>query len=796
MKNKFLLIFFLFSIFFVNLESVHAYLQPTNQTSTNGTITPMYGTNPLTDYFILDAPSYIENSKNTIPILAIDNDAFLNLESIQILDANNGDTIVASTAWNPSLSLSGKVPFFYTFNLNKNNLVKINNIVSIKAKFKLSFWPDVVKSVDVLISSVDVPKLNNWYCGDTHLHANYTNNLVEFGAPLYATIDAAESMGLDWVTITDHSFDLDDEVGKWDNYKNDCNSISNCLVGEEISCRWDAVSLSHYLGYNINNLILGDADDNILGTTYSCEEVVNMVNNQGGFGYVAHPMASDLQLNIFYRVKWRNYTYPFKGLEIWNGDISTSTVQSEVNDGLEKWKELLLSGRKVFIEAGSDAHGDFNSKLGKTMTCCYSPDFSKSNIYNSLENGQCYMTNNGALKFTLKGTYDNTEKTLGNQLDICSGEQLTLKIDYKFSDWCNLTVYKGYINSSNEIIYPSIILKGPGLYSVDDSSNYKNGYYRVECINKSTSKRIYTNPIWFNVHDCSTTTTSTTTTTTTTSTTTPTTIPPICELTSPQNKTYDTHYIEINFNVDHQVKYIKRALNSDTFYIVCSDCSSYTKTISFSDGAKQLKMRAVDYNSNIICQKTVNFSVDTVLPTISKITPTNKSYVKGNAEFSVRYTEKNLKSVSLFYGTNGIYKEFALSNCEPGSYKMCKASVDLSSYDGQQVAYNFTIGDVVHNKSSKMMVVNVDNTIPTITIKSPFNQTYSSSYVRIDLKLNEVVDSLKMSINGGSFSTLCSDCDSYNRTRSFSSKRAYNVTFQAIDKAENVGYTSVVFTRV
>jgi hypothetical protein len=53
-----------------------------------------------------------------------------------------------------------------------------------------------------------------------------------------------------------------------------------------------------------------------------------------------------------------------------------------------------------------------------------------------------------------------------------------------------------------------------------------------------------------------------------------------------------------------------------------------------------------------------------------------------------------------------------------------------------------------------------------------------------------------MSTNGGSFSNLCSNCNSFNATRLFSLRKVYNVTFQATDYAGNVGYASVVFTRI
>jgi len=189
--------------------------------------------------------------------------------------------------------------------------------------------------------------------------------------------------------------------------------------------------------------------------------------------------------------------------------------------------------------------------------------------------------------------------------------------------------------------------------------------------------------------------------------TTTTTIPDTCQLTSPQAKAYDTHSITVNFNVNHKVKYIKRALNSNAFYTVCTDCSSYFKTNTFSDGNKQLALRAVDYNGNIFCQKTVDFSVDTVQPSISRISPAANSYVMSPSEFSITYSEKNLKSISLFYGLPGQYKELVMGNCEAGLGKTCKVNVDLSSYIGQTISYYFVVSDAVHSKTSKVASINV-----------------------------------------------------------------------------------------
>jgi hypothetical protein len=50
----------------------------------------------------------------------------------------------------------------------------------------------------------------HWFYGDTHYHSSYTNDVKEFGGPISETRDAALSIGLDWLVVTDHSCDLDE----------------------------------------------------------------------------------------------------------------------------------------------------------------------------------------------------------------------------------------------------------------------------------------------------------------------------------------------------------------------------------------------------------------------------------------------------------------------------------------------------------------------------------------------------------------------------------------------------------
>lgn len=68
----------------------------------------------------------------------------------------------------------------------------------------------------VHVGSGAFPWPAGWYGGDTHVHTMYTNNIAEFGAPIPATRRAAAAIGMHWMTITDHSCDLDETGdGTW-----------------------------------------------------------------------------------------------------------------------------------------------------------------------------------------------------------------------------------------------------------------------------------------------------------------------------------------------------------------------------------------------------------------------------------------------------------------------------------------------------------------------------------------------------------------------------------------------------
>ncbi|MBI5061501.1 MAG: CehA/McbA family metallohydrolase [Candidatus Aenigmarchaeota archaeon] len=491
-----------------------------------------YKNDPLADFYV-DAPWRVE-SGSTIPIILEIHDANETSDSyfydIEVYDQNSGGIVTTLSPSDLGLPIKGiclgtgyTAPqthlWYHMLYLDPTTLTSdANGDKKIKVVFDrvgCVFWDDVVRYLT--IHTENSPKFSNWYCGDTHYHSSYTDTWYSFqygeeGAPIAATQSVADSIGMDWFFVTDHSnaFGGHDDIyynKSWTDFKNECNSYSKCLIGEEINCNYrDPLTWgwrgNHYLGYNLSQSIDDKFYNNVpTSSNPTCEQVIQSVSNQGGFGYAAHPASSSAINN-----EWDDYSLP-KGLEIWNGDIADGRWRTDLDEGLSKWETRLLNelldtnGKKVFISAGSDAHGEFQSSFGKAMTCCYAPLYSKDNIYTALKNGNCYLTNNGALKVEVQASGGNYK--IGETAQACTGSSVTIKIDYSVVDECDLTVLRGIVGADSESSVTSSHISGSGQLSFAYTP-YDNSYYRLECIDSTGTKRLYTNPIWLGVNNCQT----------------------------------------------------------------------------------------------------------------------------------------------------------------------------------------------------------------------------------------------------------------------------------------------------
>jgi hypothetical protein len=230
----------------------------------------------------------------------------------------------------------------------------------------------------IYLADAALPSLPNFWHGELHGHTDATSDQVEFGAPVEAMIELAKAQGLNFFAATDHSYDLDDladnylkndpQLRKWHALQeriNRCNAQHQDFViipGEEVSAGNSQQRNVHLLVFNSQKFFLGSGDSAERWFRTAPEMAIGDILAQLGdeaLAFAAHPEAPAplLEQLLLRRGKWEkpDYQHPrLNGLQIWNG------APAGMDEGVARWRELLLAGKKVFIIAGNDAHGNFN----------------------------------------------------------------------------------------------------------------------------------------------------------------------------------------------------------------------------------------------------------------------------------------------------------------------------------------------------------------------------------------------------------------------------------------------------
>ena len=251
------------------------------------------------------------------------------------------------------------------------------------------------------------------YVGAIHMHSKFSDG----SGDAKKIAGTANEVGLDYIILTDHNTlrALDEGFEKW--YDN-----TLMLVGCELN---DKVNKNHYLAMNITDTF---------STRQSAKDYVKKVKDAGGIGFIAHPHEERNSMKEHPPYPWTDWEVgDFTGIEIWNHMsewMEGLTEQNKYNHfvhplrsikappvkTLKKWDELNRD-RKVVGIGGIDAHAHKINVLGfveveifpykvlfksirthiltekKLRTKNSTVDDSKQLIYNSLENGKCFIAN-------------------------------------------------------------------------------------------------------------------------------------------------------------------------------------------------------------------------------------------------------------------------------------------------------------------------------------------------------------------------------------------------------------------
>jgi hypothetical protein len=387
----------------------------------------------------------------------------------------------------------------------------------------------------VFCSTEPLPSMDGWHYGDLHYHTNYTADQVEFGAPLTAAVEAAKSIGLDFFAATDHSYDLDDfendylhndpDLTKWKHFQEEVAGLNSANKEKFVVLPGEEVSVANEEGCNVHCLVLNDPQF-IPGSGDSAERwgqtdaefsIGNTAGNipAGSMAVAAHPMDPvPLFEKLFIRRgRWSTQdcrSENISGLQILNGLDNAAFYE-----GLQQWIDSLRIGRRIFIFAGNDAHGNFNrfrqvktpmlslheienhQRFGWAKTCALLGELplTPENLISSLRNGRAVLSNGPLLTFSAQNERDQVFQ-IGDQ---AYGRRWQISLTALSSDEMGaleeVRVIQGNLHE------PEITLKSfdgfpePFHFNADFAVD-KLSYLRCEA---TTAKNLfcYTNPVWF-----------------------------------------------------------------------------------------------------------------------------------------------------------------------------------------------------------------------------------------------------------------------------------------------------------
>jgi hypothetical protein len=388
-----------------------------------------------------------------------------------------------------------------------------------------------------------LPRLPGWYPGEPHAHSSLTADQAEFGAPPEVTARMARALGLRWMALTDHSYDLDDmpddpltndpRVGKWRRLKGTIDVLNEryddftTLLGEEVSCGNARGRNVHLLTYEVPDFIPGSGDsaERWLRTrpTLSIRQVLDRVRQAEGAAYAAHPeeSGSPLERLLLRRGVWTtgdSAQSGLHGLQIWNGRRDGSLWR-----GRDHWIRLLLKGHGLGLLGGNDAHGNFNrfrqlrvplvamrestqqifGQVRTYLRCPRSPD--RTALLEALRGGRAVITDGPLVTFTAtnekRHSADIGECLAGEAFDV----EISARSTPEFGALERIDLFLGKIGGrENRIRSYRRGRDFSGRYRAEVSDRIgelkARAYLRVEAESAEgpRTRLAITNPLWFN----------------------------------------------------------------------------------------------------------------------------------------------------------------------------------------------------------------------------------------------------------------------------------------------------------
>jgi len=251
------------------------------------------------------------------------------------------------------------------------------------------------------------------------------------------------------------------------------------------------------------------------------------------------------------------------------------------------------------------------------------------------------------------------------------------------------------------------------------------------------------------------------------------TTPPEISLISPESVTYATSDVPLVFTVDETASWMGYSIDGQANVTLGGN----TTLMGLSEGLHSIVVFANDTFGNLGASVGIEFSVDTLPPTIGVLSPENMTYQTG----SIMLTFSINEPVSwMGYSLNGQANATVLGN-----------TTLLGLPDGVHsvlVYANDTLGNM---GSSNIVYFSVDTKPPTIGVLSPENMTYQTDSIMLTFTLDEPTSWVGYSLDGQANTTILG-----NTTLLGLSDGNHNVVVYAVDASGNPGSSAVTYFSV
>jgi len=344
------------------------------------------------------------------------------------------------------------------------------------------------------------------YVGSIHLHTTSSDG----AASHEEAIRIASRAGLDFLIVADHNVLVSGKDGWYGDLL--------LLVGEEIHDTERVPEANHYLAFDI--------EQDVFAYARSSQALINAVNAQEGFGFIAHcfehspPFTSEPELPW---VDW--HVTGYTGLEIWNYMSEFKSylhnlprtllliffpqlaISGPFAETLVKW-DGLLQDRKTVAIGGTDAHAN-TYRLGPLRRVvlpyehCFKAvrthmftshpfngelEHDKRLVYEALKHGNCFIA------------YDAIGDTFGFRFTAKSGKEVaSMGQDISLVDGVEFEV-SSPLPADLRLLKDGQVIVSKRRTELSYATQ-ESGIYRVEAYRRHLFKSrgwVFTNPIYVN----------------------------------------------------------------------------------------------------------------------------------------------------------------------------------------------------------------------------------------------------------------------------------------------------------